>query len=78
MDIGLEYVAVAATRVVKRPPRCGNKGVQKTSMSIKRLRESLVFVTAGPLVFVTTGVTVLDQPFKKPEPLKSKTCLENK
>ena len=29
VDIGLENVAVAATRVVERLPRCSNKGVQK-------------------------------------------------
>ena len=29
VDIGLENVAVAAARVVERPPRCSNKGVQK-------------------------------------------------
>ena len=27
VDIGLENVAVAAARVVERPPRCGSEGV---------------------------------------------------
>ena len=29
VDIGVENVAVAAARVVERPPRCSNKGVKK-------------------------------------------------
>ena len=29
IDIGLENVAVAAARVIDRPPRYSNKGVQK-------------------------------------------------
>ena len=43
VDIVLENLAVAAARVVELPSRNGLKGVQKTSMFTKRLRESFLF-----------------------------------
>ena len=46
-NIGLGNVAVVAARVVELPPRCSNKGVNKTSMSIKRLRESFCVSPPG-------------------------------
>ena len=47
VDIGLENVAVAAARVVERPPRCSNKGVQKRRC-LQNVCENHFFVTAKP------------------------------
>ena len=69
VDIGLEHVAVAAARVKKRPPRCSLK-VSKTSMSIKRLRESFCSWFGG-----ASSPPLLGPAFNRRGNPNSKLCL---
>ena len=48
VDIGLEYVTVAAARVVELHPRCSNKGIKNVDVYETPAR-IILFVTAGPL-----------------------------
>ena len=48
INIGLEKSVVAAASVVKRPPRCSNKGVKRVDV-YKTSARIILFVTAGLL-----------------------------